>query len=304
MKPTARTPRRHPLVRDPRRQGQGAGDLRRAPGQHRLSVPARGDRPLPGDGQGPGPPHRRRPARPAPQVAGGECRADQEAIGAMTISHRGRLIPTARAGSLKHPAAASRPGPTGSVSTRSDADPSDRGPVMPIQVECPSCHASIRVRDEHAGRRGRCPHCKAVFARARSAPTAEPRARRRCRAPAVAARRRRRRLRTGRRAAQGKGRPGARRGAAGRGRQRPRGRRGGRAHAQDAHRPPGPRRLRRPDRAGPPHDPLPALGPDRRRGDGPAADGLRGDHRPGRRRGGVPRDPPRVDPPARPGAAR
>jgi predicted Zn finger-like uncharacterized protein len=34
---------------------------------------------------------------------------------------------------------------------------------MPIQVECPSCHATIRVPDEHAGRRGRCPRCKAVF---------------------------------------------------------------------------------------------------------------------------------------------
>ncbi len=34
---------------------------------------------------------------------------------------------------------------------------------MPIQVECPSCHTTIRVPDEHAGRRGRCPRCKAVF---------------------------------------------------------------------------------------------------------------------------------------------
>ena len=43
---------------------------------------------------------------------------------------------------------------------------------MPIQVECPSCRASIRVRDEHAGRRGACPHCKVAFAV--PMPTAEP----------------------------------------------------------------------------------------------------------------------------------
>jgi predicted Zn finger-like uncharacterized protein len=41
---------------------------------------------------------------------------------------------------------------------------------MPIQVECPSCQATIRVEDEYAGRRGRCPRCKAVFVAA--APTA------------------------------------------------------------------------------------------------------------------------------------
>ncbi len=35
---------------------------------------------------------------------------------------------------------------------------------MAIQVECPSCRATIRVRAEHAGRRGRCPHCQMVFA--------------------------------------------------------------------------------------------------------------------------------------------
>jgi predicted Zn finger-like uncharacterized protein len=45
---------------------------------------------------------------------------------------------------------------------------------MSIQVECPSCHATIRVRDEHAGRRGRCPHCKAVFAVPEPTPAAEP----------------------------------------------------------------------------------------------------------------------------------
>ncbi len=35
---------------------------------------------------------------------------------------------------------------------------------MVMQVECPSCRAAIRVRAEHAGRRGRCPHCQAMFA--------------------------------------------------------------------------------------------------------------------------------------------
>jgi Zn-dependent protease with chaperone function len=31
---------------------------------------------------------------------------------------------------------------------------------MPIQVECLSCHASFRVADQYAGKRGKCPHCK------------------------------------------------------------------------------------------------------------------------------------------------
>ncbi|WP_406698223.1 M48 family metalloprotease [Singulisphaera sp. Ch08] len=35
---------------------------------------------------------------------------------------------------------------------------------MPISVECPSCQSRVRVRDELAGKRGRCPSCKAVFA--------------------------------------------------------------------------------------------------------------------------------------------
>lgn len=34
---------------------------------------------------------------------------------------------------------------------------------MPIQVECPSCLATIRVQEQHAGRRGRCPRCKTAF---------------------------------------------------------------------------------------------------------------------------------------------
>ncbi len=169
---------------------------------------------------------------------------------------------------------------------------------MPIQVECPSCRASIRVRDEHAGRRGRCPHCKAAFARAHADGRAGAR----------------RDARAGR-ARDDDGEP--MHWPTRRARQRPSGRAPRRCPgvgvsargvieaaaptAQDAHPPPGPRRLRRPDRAGPPHDPLPALGPDRRRGDGAAPAGVRGDHRPGRRRGGVPRDAPRIDPPARPG---
>lgn len=35
---------------------------------------------------------------------------------------------------------------------------------MVIQVECPSCRAAINVHAEHAGRRGRCPHCQSIFA--------------------------------------------------------------------------------------------------------------------------------------------
>ena len=34
---------------------------------------------------------------------------------------------------------------------------------MPIATECPSCRATFRVKDEHAGKRGRCPKCKHVF---------------------------------------------------------------------------------------------------------------------------------------------
>jgi predicted Zn finger-like uncharacterized protein len=40
---------------------------------------------------------------------------------------------------------------------------------MPMQVECPSCRATIQVPEAHAGKRGRCPRCKAVF----SAPVLE-----------------------------------------------------------------------------------------------------------------------------------
>lgn len=34
---------------------------------------------------------------------------------------------------------------------------------MPMPVECPSCRASFRVKEEHAGKKGRCPHCKTVM---------------------------------------------------------------------------------------------------------------------------------------------
>jgi predicted Zn finger-like uncharacterized protein len=34
---------------------------------------------------------------------------------------------------------------------------------MAIQAECPSCRATIRVQDKHAGKRGRCPRCQTVF---------------------------------------------------------------------------------------------------------------------------------------------
>src|SRR5262249_55138977 len=34
----------------------------------------------------------------------------------------------------------------------------DRG--MAISLTCPTCNAAFRVKDEHAGRRGKCPHCQ------------------------------------------------------------------------------------------------------------------------------------------------
>jgi Zn-dependent protease with chaperone function len=34
---------------------------------------------------------------------------------------------------------------------------------MPMQVACPSCGTEVRIREEHAGRRGRCLNCKAIF---------------------------------------------------------------------------------------------------------------------------------------------
>jgi predicted Zn finger-like uncharacterized protein len=33
---------------------------------------------------------------------------------------------------------------------------------MPISVECPSCGSTFRVEEESAGKRGRCPSCKAM----------------------------------------------------------------------------------------------------------------------------------------------
>ncbi|SIO36226.1 MJ0042 family finger-like domain-containing protein [Singulisphaera sp. GP187] len=49
---------------------------------------------------------------------------------------------------------------------------------MPISVECPSCQSTFRVRDELAGKRGRCPSCKAVITvtAVASPPPASPRA--------------------------------------------------------------------------------------------------------------------------------
>ena len=94
---------------------------------------------------------------------------------------------------------------------------------MPIQVECPSCRASIRVRDEHAGRRGRCPHCKVAFAV--PMPTAEPEPV----AMPEPAGAEDDEYALANAPAQGKSRPGARRGPARGRRQRPRGDRGGRA---------------------------------------------------------------------------
>ncbi len=41
---------------------------------------------------------------------------------------------------------------------------------MPISVECPSCQTSFRVKEEHAGKRGKCPSCKAAL----TVPAASP----------------------------------------------------------------------------------------------------------------------------------
>ena len=45
---------------------------------------------------------------------------------------------------------------------------------MSIRVECPDCHSSFQVADEHAGKRGRCPHCKTVIIVAMPDPDAIP----------------------------------------------------------------------------------------------------------------------------------
>ena len=50
---------------------------------------------------------------------------------------------------------------------------------MPIRVDCPSCRASFRVGEEHAGKRGKCPRCKEPIlvppaARAPAPPEVEP----------------------------------------------------------------------------------------------------------------------------------
>jgi predicted Zn finger-like uncharacterized protein len=41
---------------------------------------------------------------------------------------------------------------------------------MPISVECPSCRSTFRVKEESAGKRGRCPSCKAMV----TVPVASP----------------------------------------------------------------------------------------------------------------------------------
>jgi predicted Zn finger-like uncharacterized protein len=47
---------------------------------------------------------------------------------------------------------------------------------MPISVECPSCLATFRVKEEYAGKRGRCPSCKGLVAipSAPASPQPEP----------------------------------------------------------------------------------------------------------------------------------
>jgi predicted Zn finger-like uncharacterized protein len=34
---------------------------------------------------------------------------------------------------------------------------------MPISVTCPACAAAFQVKDEYAGKKGKCPKCKAVL---------------------------------------------------------------------------------------------------------------------------------------------
>ena len=42
---------------------------------------------------------------------------------------------------------------------------------MPIPVECPSCRSTFRVKDEHVGKRGQCPACKAPLTVGAAAPS-------------------------------------------------------------------------------------------------------------------------------------
>ncbi|MBL9122972.1 MAG: trypsin-like peptidase domain-containing protein, partial [Planctomycetaceae bacterium] len=44
---------------------------------------------------------------------------------------------------------------------------------MPIAIRCSSCQAAFRVRDEYAGKRGKCPKCGAIFLAAAQASPAE-----------------------------------------------------------------------------------------------------------------------------------
>ncbi len=42
---------------------------------------------------------------------------------------------------------------------------------MPIEVRCPECQALLRIADENAGRKSRCPNCSHVFTASSSEPT-------------------------------------------------------------------------------------------------------------------------------------
>lgn len=34
---------------------------------------------------------------------------------------------------------------------------------MPIEIKCPECATTLRVPDEHAGKKAKCPQCQAIF---------------------------------------------------------------------------------------------------------------------------------------------
>src|SRR5439155_653854 len=45
--------------------------------------------------------------------------------------------------------------------------------LMPVRVTCPTCSASLRIPDEAAGKKVRCPKCQAMFPTPRPAPVAD-----------------------------------------------------------------------------------------------------------------------------------
>ena len=185
---------------------------------------------------------------------------------------------------------------------------------MPMKAVCPSCRAEIPIRDEHAGKRGRCPNCKAIFtapvpelalveagsvggagrlAEAGVPPPLRP-------APAVNEDGDSAGLRAcGRVDKKGKGGPGTRRAPARRRNQRQGGDRGSGTDAEDLDAGADLGGVSRRDRAGSADDSLPALDRDRRRHDGTAPPGVRRDHWPCRRRRCVSRGQPHHDPPVR-----